>query len=70
VGDCLDFRVHLGVRTAPVDGRARVARVDDQGRPGLAFEHLRVDDYERLIRFLYSGEAVESAGVGAAAVGP
>jgi two-component system chemotaxis response regulator CheY len=54
LGTRVDFRLELGSGQAPIQGRARVARVDGDGRPALAFEQVSVDDHERLIAHIHS----------------
>jgi two-component system, chemotaxis family, chemotaxis protein CheY len=48
----VDFRLQLGRREAPVDGRARVVRITPDGRPALAFELVHIADHERLIELI------------------
>ncbi len=51
VGDAVGFRLELGGGEA-VTGRAHVARIDAEGRPGIAFDRVSVDDHERLVELL------------------
>jgi two-component system, chemotaxis family, chemotaxis protein CheY len=46
------FRLELSAAQPPILGRARVARVDGDGRPALAFEHVSVADHERLNAYI------------------
>jgi two-component system, chemotaxis family, chemotaxis protein CheY len=48
----VDFRLELSAAQPPILGRARVARVDGDGRPALAFEHVSVADHERLNAYI------------------
>jgi hypothetical protein len=59
-GDHVDFRIHLNDSQPPVDGSARVVRVDPDAGPALAFERLPAEDYERLISYLYVAGPVPS----------
>jgi len=56
VGTPVDFYLQLGSGQAPVQGRARVARIDGAGRPALTFEQVSVDDHERLIAHIHGRE--------------
>jgi hypothetical protein len=49
IGTLVDFCLQLSPGQGDVQGRARVARIDEAGRPALAFEQVSVDDHERLI---------------------
>jgi two-component system chemotaxis response regulator CheY len=51
VGDAVGFRLELGGGEAVI-GRAHVARIDAEGRPGIAFDQVSVDDHERLVELL------------------
>jgi two-component system chemotaxis response regulator CheY len=48
----VDFRVELGAGQPPIVGRARVARIDGDGQPALAFEQVSVEDHERLNAYI------------------
>jgi two-component system chemotaxis response regulator CheY len=48
----VEFSVELGAGQPPIVGRAHVARVDGDGRPGLAFEQVSVEDHERLNTYI------------------
>lgn len=58
LGTLVDFCLHLSPGQGEVEGRARVARIDDAGRRALAFEHVSVNDHERLIAHI-SGNAAD-----------
>jgi two-component system chemotaxis response regulator CheY len=53
IGTGVDFCLELGPGEVPINGRARAVRIDAEGRPALAFEHVSVDDHERLIAYLH-----------------
>jgi hypothetical protein len=48
----VDFRLELSADEPPILGRARVARVDGDGRSALAFEQVSVEDHERLNAYI------------------
>jgi two-component system chemotaxis response regulator CheY len=58
VGTLVDFCLQLSSGQGDIEGRARVARIDDAGRPALAFEQVSVDDHERLIAHIQANAAL------------
>jgi two-component system chemotaxis response regulator CheY len=54
LGTRVAFRLELACDQAPIQGQARVARLDNHGRPALAFEQVSVDDHERLISHIHA----------------
>jgi hypothetical protein len=48
----VEFRLELSAAEPPILGRARVARVDGDGRPALAFEEVSVADHKRLNAYI------------------
>ncbi len=55
------FSLGLGAGKQPIDGRGRVVRVTDDGNLAFAFEHVSVDGYERLVRYIEACHAVRPA---------
>jgi hypothetical protein len=47
------FSLHLGANLAPIEGRARVVRNDEQGRRALVFDDISAADRQRLIHFVF-----------------
>lgn len=58
VGTLVDFCLQLGSGLGDIEGRARVARIDGDGRPALAFEQVSVDDHERLVAHIRADAAL------------
>lgn len=54
VGAKVIFKLLISPDEPPIEGRARVARRDLEGRAALAFEYVSVEDHERLIAYLNS----------------
>ncbi len=52
LGAAVRFSLGLDPREVPVDGRARVARLTNDGQLALAFERVSIADHERLIHYL------------------
>ncbi len=52
LGMDLGFRLYLPGRKPPIDGLARVVRIPKDGCVAVAFEHLEVTDYERLVGYV------------------
>jgi len=48
----VDFCIEPGGGQRPIQGQARVVRIDSAGRPALAFEHISVEDHERLVALI------------------
>jgi hypothetical protein len=53
VGDPIGFEMRLGVNPRPIEGVARVVRIDPDGRRAVAFEEIDEGDRQRLIRFVF-----------------
>lgn len=60
-GDVLRFSLDLGPEERPLEGRARVVRVDDDGHRGLVFEALSSSERQRLIHFIFDRQRVARA---------
>lgn len=58
VGTLVDFCLQLSSGYGEIEGRARVARIDGDGRPALAFEQVSVDAHERLIAHIRADAAL------------
>jgi two-component system chemotaxis response regulator CheY len=58
IGTPVDFCLQLSYGHGDIEGRARVVRIDGDGRPALAFEHVSVDDHERLIAHIHRDAAL------------
>jgi two-component system chemotaxis response regulator CheY len=56
LGTHLGFRVYFPGSEPPIDGRARVVRIPKDGCVAVAFEHLAVADYERLVGYVRQHE--------------
>jgi hypothetical protein len=56
------FRLSLRRGEAPIEGEARVVRIDARGGRALAFESLAARDRERLIQFVFERERNERRG--------
>lgn len=52
-GETVRFAVAIGPDDTPVEGRARVVRIRDDGKRALVFEQIDEDDRQRLIRFVF-----------------
>ena len=52
-GDPIEFELRLGEDPAPVEGIARVVRIDPDGRRAVSFEQIVEVDRQRLIRFVF-----------------
>jgi two-component system chemotaxis response regulator CheY len=67
LGACVNFSLDLAAGEAPIEGRARVVRVTQDGQSAVAFEHVSIADHERLIEFInerHRAEPAERAAVG------
>jgi hypothetical protein len=53
VGDPIGFEMGLGTDPRPIEGVARVVRIDPDGRRAVAFEEIDEGDRQRLIRFVF-----------------
>ena len=53
VGDPIGFELRLGDDPTPVQGVARVRRIDADGKRAVAFEEIDEGDRQRLIRFVF-----------------
>jgi hypothetical protein len=53
IGDIVRFEVRFGESEQPVEGVARVVRIDSGGRRALRFESIHEDDRQRLIRYVF-----------------
>ena len=60
-GDIIRFSLDLGPDAAPLQGRARVVRVDEGGHRGLLFEAISASERQRLIRFIFDQQRVARA---------
>jgi two-component system, chemotaxis family, chemotaxis protein CheY len=56
LGELVEFRLRLHPRKAPIDGTATVVRLDEHGRPAIAFQHMSFADHERLIDYIRDQE--------------
>jgi hypothetical protein len=54
LGESLAFEMRLGDDPGPIEGTARVVRIDGDGRRAVAFEDIREGDRQRLIRFVFA----------------
>lgn len=52
-GQTVRFAVALGPDDPPVEGRAHVVRIRDDGKRALVFDEIDEDDRQRLIRFVF-----------------
>jgi hypothetical protein len=53
VGDPISFELRLGCDPSPVQGVARVVRIDPDERRAVAFQRIDEGDRQRLIRFVF-----------------
>ena len=60
-GQMLRFRLDLGGEEAPLEGRARVVRIDEEGHRGLVFEAISSSERQRLIHFIFDRQRVARA---------
>jgi hypothetical protein len=60
-GQVVRFSLDLGPDEAPLEGRARVVRVDEDGHRGLVFEALSSTERQRLIHFIFDRQRVARA---------
>lgn len=60
-GEMLRFTLDLGPGEAPLEGRARVVRVDEDGHRGLVFEAISSAERQRLIHFIFDRQRVDRA---------
>ena len=60
-GEVVRFSLDLGPDTPPLDGRARVVRIDEEGHRGLVFEAISGAERQRLIHFIFDQQRVARA---------
>jgi hypothetical protein len=60
-GERLRFRLDLEPGEPPLDGRARVVRIDEEGHRGLVFEAISSTERQRLIHFIFDRQRVARA---------
>lgn len=60
-GQVLRFSLNLGDDEPPLQGRARVVRVDADGQRGLVFEAISAHERQRLIHFIFDRQRVDRA---------
>lgn len=53
IGETVRFAMTLDDRQPPIEGGARVVRVREDGKRGLAFQEIAERDRQRLIRFVF-----------------
>jgi len=59
IGEAVSFRLTITPGEAPVTGTGRVARIDAQGRRGVAFAEISDYDRRRLVRFIFECQRAE-----------
>ena len=60
-GLVLRFSLDLGEGEAPLQGHARVVRIDEDGHRGLVFEAISASERQRLIHFIFDRQRVDRA---------
>lgn len=55
-GEHVSFRLRLETGSEPIEGYARVVRVEGSGHPALTFDSIKPADRERLIHFIFDAE--------------
>ncbi len=59
IGEELSFQLSLNHDVMPISGRARVVRVDRQGRRAAVFHEITDLDRRRLVRFIFECQRTE-----------
>jgi hypothetical protein len=60
-GERLRFSLDLGPGEPPLEGRARVVRIDEEGHRGIVFEAISSTERQRLIHFIFDRQRVARA---------
>lgn len=58
LGDPVAFHVTLDAGAPPVEGRGRVARICDDGQPGIAIEQIDPEARRHIVRFVFEQERI------------